>query len=155
MDLFNRDELKRLAEMQDDVCISLFMPTHRFRSDGEPPLSNADRMTETEYGATNYRSQRGEGLAALGDWLDEAPAGAVTDRDLRTELLAGARTATFSERHPASRGEDGADVVEVNSKDAVAQYLDHSPDYLDASMLAIWAARCAPEGLTADDAIVF
>lgn len=33
MDLFNRDELKRLAEMQDDVCISLYMPTHRFRSD--------------------------------------------------------------------------------------------------------------------------
>lgn len=33
MDLFNRDELKRLAEMEDDVCISLYMPTHRFRSD--------------------------------------------------------------------------------------------------------------------------
>jgi hypothetical protein len=33
MDLFNRDELKRLAEMQNDVCISLYMPTHRFRSD--------------------------------------------------------------------------------------------------------------------------
>lgn len=33
MDLFNRDELQRLAELQDDVCISLYMPTHRFRSD--------------------------------------------------------------------------------------------------------------------------
>ncbi len=33
MDLFNRDELKRLAELEDDVCISLYMPTHRFRSD--------------------------------------------------------------------------------------------------------------------------
>lgn len=33
MDLFNRDELKRLAEMEDDICISLYMPTHRFRSD--------------------------------------------------------------------------------------------------------------------------
>lgn len=33
MDLFNRDELKRLAELEDDLCISLYMPTHRFRSD--------------------------------------------------------------------------------------------------------------------------
>jgi hypothetical protein len=33
MDLFTRDELKRLAELEDDVCISLYMPTHRFRSD--------------------------------------------------------------------------------------------------------------------------
>ena len=33
MDLFNRDELKRLAELEDDICISIYMPTHRFRSD--------------------------------------------------------------------------------------------------------------------------
>ena len=33
MDLFNRDELKRLAELEADLCISLYMPTHRFRSD--------------------------------------------------------------------------------------------------------------------------
>lgn len=33
MDLFNRDELKRLAELQDDLCVSLYMPTHRYRSD--------------------------------------------------------------------------------------------------------------------------
>lgn len=33
MDLFNREELKRLAGLQDDLCISLYMPTHRFRSD--------------------------------------------------------------------------------------------------------------------------
>ena len=33
MDLFNRDELKRLAELQDEVCISLYMPTYPFRSD--------------------------------------------------------------------------------------------------------------------------
>lgn len=33
MDLFNREELKRLAELEDDVCISIYMPTHRFRSD--------------------------------------------------------------------------------------------------------------------------
>lgn len=33
MDLFNRDELQRLAELQDDVCISLYMPTYRNESD--------------------------------------------------------------------------------------------------------------------------
>ena len=33
MDLFNRNELKRLAELENDLCISIYMPTHRFRSD--------------------------------------------------------------------------------------------------------------------------
>ena len=33
MDLFNRTELRRLAESQDDVCISLYMPTYRNESD--------------------------------------------------------------------------------------------------------------------------
>jgi len=33
MDLFNRDELKRLAQSDDGLCISIYMPTHRFRSD--------------------------------------------------------------------------------------------------------------------------
>jgi hypothetical protein len=32
MDLFNRAELRRLAELQDDVCISLYMPTYRNES---------------------------------------------------------------------------------------------------------------------------
>lgn len=33
MDLFNRDELRRLAELQGDVCISLYLPTYRNESD--------------------------------------------------------------------------------------------------------------------------
>jgi hypothetical protein len=32
MDLFNRSKLRRLAELQDDVCISLYMPTYRDES---------------------------------------------------------------------------------------------------------------------------
>jgi len=32
MDLFNREELRRLAQMQDDVCISIYMPAHRYES---------------------------------------------------------------------------------------------------------------------------
>jgi len=33
MDLFNRQDLRRLAELEDSVCISLYMPTIRFESD--------------------------------------------------------------------------------------------------------------------------
>jgi hypothetical protein len=33
MDLFNREELRRLAELEEDVCISLYMPTYRNESD--------------------------------------------------------------------------------------------------------------------------
>jgi len=33
MELFDRRDLKRLAQMQNDVCISLYMPTVRFESD--------------------------------------------------------------------------------------------------------------------------
>lgn len=33
MDLFDRNELERLAELENDLCISIYMPTHRFRSD--------------------------------------------------------------------------------------------------------------------------
>lgn len=33
MDLFNREELRRLAELEDDVCISLYLPTYRNESD--------------------------------------------------------------------------------------------------------------------------
>lgn len=33
MDLFNRDELRRLAQVKDSVCISLYLPTVRFEAD--------------------------------------------------------------------------------------------------------------------------
>ena len=33
MDLFNREELTRLVDLQNGTCISVYMPTHRFRSD--------------------------------------------------------------------------------------------------------------------------
>ena len=33
MDLFNREELRRLAEQEDDPCISLYMPTQRYESE--------------------------------------------------------------------------------------------------------------------------
>jgi len=33
MDLFNREELRRLAENEDDVCVSIYLPTYRNESD--------------------------------------------------------------------------------------------------------------------------
>lgn len=57
MDLFNRDELKRLAGLQDDLCISLYMPTRRFRSDWSQNTTRfknlltdvRDQLREQEY----------------------------------------------------------------------------------------------------------
>jgi len=126
---------------------------HRFRAEGEPPTSDADPRTDTMYGATRYRSQRAEGLAALGDYLADAPAGAVADRTLRRELLAGARTIEFDEKTLASRGADGKQVTTANSKTPVKDHLGRSPDYLDAAMQAVWAARCAPDTLSSTDVV--
>lgn len=60
MDLFNRDELKRLAELEDDLCISMYMPTHRFRSDWSQNTTRfknllrdvRDQLREQEYRET-------------------------------------------------------------------------------------------------------
>ncbi|WP_103021144.1 hypothetical protein [Salinibacter altiplanensis] len=57
MDLFNRGELKRLAQLDGDLCISLYMPTHRFRSDWSQNTTRfknllrdvRDQLREQEY----------------------------------------------------------------------------------------------------------
>jgi hypothetical protein len=98
----------------------------RFRSGATP---NAE---------TEYKDCWTEGLAALGEWLRDG--GSIRSRDLREELLAAARTVTFDERYLASRGSDGAEVLEATSKDAVKEHLGRSPDHLDAALMAAWAA---------------
>jgi hypothetical protein len=58
MDLFNRDEMQRLAELQDDVCISLYMPTHRFRDDwsqNTTRFKNLLREVRDQLREQNYR----------------------------------------------------------------------------------------------------
>jgi len=137
-----------------DYLADRWPQTFRFRSDGEPLVSAAEPRVETPYGASNYDTQRAEGMAALGDYLPETGEAAVVDRRLREELLAAARTAEFDEKTLASRGKNGADVVTINSKDAISEQLGHSPDYLDASMMASWAARCTPDELGAEDVVV-
>lgn len=58
MDLFNRNELERLAELEDDICISFYMPTHRYESDwSQNPtrLKNLLREARTQLREEGYR----------------------------------------------------------------------------------------------------
>jgi len=67
------------------------------------------------------------------------------DTDLRDELVIAARAIEFSTKTIKNRGENGAEVATANSKDAIANRLGHSPDYLDAVMMAVWARDCTPD----------
>jgi len=69
MDLFNRDELRRLAEMEDEVCISLYMPTHRFRSDWS---QNTTRFKNLLGDACNQLQDQGYRESEVDDVLGEA-----------------------------------------------------------------------------------
>lgn len=89
--------------------------------------------------ATEFKDCWSEGLHALGTWLRDD--GVLEDHRLREELLVAARMVTFSERHLASRGSDGATVLEASSKRDVKDQLGRSPDFLDAALMATWAAE--------------
>lgn len=60
-----------------------------------------------------------------------------TDSRLREEALAGGRTLEFDESY---RRGSGHDVLKVTSKKRLKQALGRSPDVLDASLMAVWAA---------------
>jgi len=125
-----------LADYLDDRLPNLY----RFGSDKKPLTDGTD--DDNPFGLVNYKSQRAEALAALGNALDSRFA--YDDGDLREELVAGARTIKFDTQTLDSRGEHGAEVVTVNSKDDVKDRLDRSPDLLDAAMMAVWARDCTP-----------
>lgn len=135
-----------LAGYLDDRWPDLY----RFGSDKKPLTDGTD--DENPYGLVNYKNQRTEALAALGKQLPESR---YVDTDLREELVVGARTIEFGTKTLDSRGENGAEVAVANSKDAIAERLDHSPDYLDAAAMAVWARDCTPGTLSADDVVVF
>lgn len=109
----------------------------RFGSD-KKPLTDGE-ADDNPYGLVNYATQRAEGLAALGNAL---PDSRFTHRDLREELVIGGRTIRYGTKTLDSRGENGAEVVTVNSKSAITDRLGRSPDFLDAAMQAVWAAEC-------------
>lgn len=101
------------------------------------PTVHRFKAGQEAVGATAYKDCWTEALAAFGQWLRE---GAIQHHDLREELFVAARTIEFTERHLASRGSDGATVLEATSKQAVADALGRSPDRLDAAAMAAWAA---------------
>lgn len=119
---------------------------YAFGSDKKPLTDGTDE--DNPYGLVNYATQRAESLAALGNALPDAR---LVDGDLREELVIGGRTIEYGTKTLDSRGENGAEVVTVNSKDAIKARLDHSPDYLDAMAQAAWASECTEIDDTIDD----
>lgn len=77
MDLFNRDELRRLAEMQDDVCISLYLPTYRNESDwsqNTTRLKNLLREARDQLRNQDYREDLIDEILADARQLIDRPA---------------------------------------------------------------------------------
>jgi hypothetical protein len=76
MDLFNREQLRQLAQHQDDVCISIYMPTFRFESDwSQNPtrFKNLVREARDQLREQGYRDDRIEEiLASAHRRLDDA-----------------------------------------------------------------------------------
>lgn len=76
MDLFNRDNLERLAELEDDICISLYMPTHRYESNwSQNPtrLKNLLRNAQIQLRDQGYRGKEvDEILSEARQQLDRA-----------------------------------------------------------------------------------
>jgi hypothetical protein len=101
-----------------------------------------------------FRDRWTEGLYHLGEFLRD---GAIADTTLREELLTAARVIEYDTTFLASRGADGADVLEATSKSVVKENLGRSPDYLDAALMAVWAASCDSSGsnyATTEDELV-
>ena len=109
----------------EDMLNERFPSTLRFNAGGTP---------ENE---TEFYDRWAEGLYLLGQWLQEG--GQIGNRKLREELLVAARTLEYEERHMASRGRSGADVLKLTPKSELKERLGRSPDLLDAAYMAVWA----------------
>lgn len=99
---------------------------------------NVDRFKAGENAAQSdeYKDRWTEGLCELGKWLERG--GEFADSRLRKELKIAAREITLEERYIKSRDEQ---VYVADSKDVVKERLGHSPDHLDAAVMAIVAAK--------------
>lgn len=76
MDLFNRPQLRRLAESQDDVCISLYMPTYRNESDwsqNTTRLKNLLREARNQLRDQDHREEYIDEILAEGRQLLDRP----------------------------------------------------------------------------------
>jgi hypothetical protein len=108
-----------------DMLHQRFPAVVRFNAGGEP------------FDGGEFYDKWAEGLALLGQWLRDG--GRIHDRKLREELLVAARTLEYEERHLASRGATGTDVLKLTSKSKLKERLGRSPDRLDAVYMAVWA----------------
>jgi len=109
----------------EDMLNERFPSTIRFNAGGTP-----ERDTE-------FYDRWAEGLHLLGQWLRNG--GSIEDRKLREELLVAARTLEYEERHMASRGRQGSEVLKLTPKSELKERLGRSPDLLDAAYMAVWA----------------
>jgi len=109
----------------EDMLNQRFPSTLRFNAGGTP---------ENE---TEFYDRWAEGLFLLGKWMREG--GSINDRKLREELLVAARTLEYEERHMASRGRSGSEVLKLTPKAELTDRLGRSPDLLDAAYMAVWA----------------
>jgi hypothetical protein len=91
--------------------------------------------------ATTYDDKWSESLALFAEFL--ADGGTFADPDLYEQAKVAARTVTWEEKHLASRGRDGADVLSATPKDDVRDRLGRSPDHFDAALMAVWVDRTA------------
>jgi len=76
MDFFNRSELRRLAEMEDEVCVSVYMPTFRNESDwsqNTTRLKNLLRDARNQLREQDYREDRIDDLLADARQLLDRP----------------------------------------------------------------------------------
>ena len=114
---------------------------HDYIADHVPNVAGFQNGTKPIEG-TRWYDKWAEGLFHLGQWLDQG--GVINDIDLREELMVASRVVSFSERTLNSRGSSGAEVYEATSKEKIKEELGHSPDYLDAALMAIWRLRVNP-----------
>lgn len=112
-----------------DMLVEEYPDTIRFNS-GEKACQDKD-----------FYDKWAEGLYELGKFLREG--GSINNHRLREELIIAARIVEFEEKHYATRD---ATVLKATSKDKIKEALGRSPDFLDAAMMAAWAASDAPEG---------
>lgn len=108
-----------------DMLAERFPETIRFNAGGEP------------VDGESFYDAWAEGLHYLGQWLQDG--GSIDDRKLYEELLVAARTLEYEERHLASRGVNGAEVLKLTPKSKLKDRLGRSPDRLDSAYMAVWA----------------
>lgn len=89
--------------------------------------------------ATRWYDKWSEALYHFGQWLEEG--GVIENESLREQALVAARVVTFSDRTLQSRGRNGAEVYESTPKEDIKEELGHSPDHLDAALMAVWRLR--------------